>query len=464
MAAMDSLELARWQFGITTLYHFIFVPVTIGLATFCAICQTRWYRTGDEAWLRATRFWGKLLLISFALGVATGLVQEFQFGMNWSNYSRFVGDIFGAPLAMEGLAAFFVESTFLGLWIFGWGRLSKGVHLACAWAVAGSTALSAYFILAANSWMQHPVGYDMHNGRPRLTNIFDVLFNNTAVYAFVHTMLAALLTGGMVVIAISAWHLRRGTEAGVFGGSMRMAIPMVAVAAFLQFFVGHFDGILMSHQQPMKMAAADAVFDTKKGAGLSLFATGDFKSNPGGLNRNVEIPSLLSWVSTGYPRGTIEGINDLNREYRAKYGPGEYAPVVAVVYWTWRAMIACAVLMFLVGAWGWWLMRRGKLEQSRRFLAWSVPAAVLPFIASLTGWTFTEMGRQPWVVFGLLKTHVAGSPSVSTAEVLITLVGFTLLYGVLAVIAGRIFFKTARKGPVEAGKAEEPGQELALAY
>jgi cytochrome d ubiquinol oxidase subunit I len=245
---------------------------------------------------------------------------------------------------------------------------------------------------------------------------------------------------------------------------MRVALPMVAVAAFLQFFVGHFDGILMTHQQPMKMAAADAVFDTEEGAGLSLFATGDFKSHPKGLNRNVEIPNLLSWVSTGYPRGEIKGINDLNREYRAKYGPGEYAPVVAVVYWTWRAMIGSAVLMFLVGAYGWWRARRGKLEQSRRFLAWAVPAAALPFIASLTGWTFTEMGRQPWVVFGLLKTHDAGSPSVSTAEVLISLVGFTLLYGVLAAIAGRIFLKTARKGPVEAGKAEEPGQELALAY
>ena len=325
---MTSLELARWQFGITTLYHFIFVPVTIGLATFTAYCQTRWYRTGEEHWLRATRFWGKLLLISFALGVATGIVQEFQFGMNWSDYSRFVGDIFGAPLAMEGLAAFFVESTFLGLWIFGWGKLSPGVHLACAWAVAGSTALSAYFILAANSWMQHPVGYDMHAGRARLTNIFDVLFNNTAIYAFVHTMLAALLTAGMLVIAVSAWHIRRGNEgAGVFGGSIRLALPMVAIAAFLQFFVGHFDGVLMSKQQPMKMSAADAVFETKDGAGLSLFATGDFKSNPEGLNRNVQIPNLLSWISTGYPRGEIKGVNDINREYRAKYGPGEYAPV-----------------------------------------------------------------------------------------------------------------------------------------
>jgi cytochrome d ubiquinol oxidase subunit I len=462
---VNSLELARWQFGITTLYHFIFVPVTIGMTTFTAYCQTRWYRTGDEHWLRATRFWGKLMLISFALGVATGIVQEFQFGMNWSDYSRFVGDIFGAPLAMEGLAAFFVESTFLGLWIFGWGKLSKGVHLACAWAVAGSTALSAYFILAANSWMQHPVGYDMHNGRARLTNIFDVLLNSTAIYALVHTLLAALLTAAMVVIAVSAWHLRRGNDgAGVFGASLRLALPVLTVAAFLQLFVGHFDGVLMSHQQPMKMASADAVFETKDGAGLSLFAVGDFKSNPEGLRRNVEIPNLLSWISTGYPRGEIKGINDLNRRYRAKYGPGEYAPIVAVVYWTWRAMIACGLLMFLLGAYGWWRASKGTLEESSRYLKWAVPAAALPFVASLTGWTFTEMGRQPWAVFGLLKTHDAGSPSVSTAEVVITLVGFTLLYGVLAAIAGRIFVQSARKGPGDEGTAEEPGQELALAY
>jgi cytochrome d ubiquinol oxidase subunit I len=220
----------------------------------------------------------------------------------------------------------------------------------------------------------------------------------------------------------------------------------------------------MSKQQPMKMSAADAVFETKDGAGLSLFATGDFKSNPQGLNRNVQIPNLLSWISTGYPRGEIKGVNDLNREYRAKYGPGEYAPVIAVVYWTWRAMLGSAVLMFALGAYGWWLARRRRLETSRRFLRWAVPAAVLPFVASLTGWTFTEMGRQPWAVFGLLKTQDSDSPSVSTAEVLISLIGLTLLYGVLAVIAGRIFLQSARKGPAEEGTAEEPGQELALAY
>jgi cytochrome bd ubiquinol oxidase subunit I len=464
VAPVSALELARWQFGITTLYHFIFVPVTIGLAICVAFFQTRWYRTGEEHWLRSTRFWGKLMLISFALGVATGIVQEFQFGMAWSNYSRFVGDIFGAPLAMEGLAAFFVESTFLGLWIFGWGRLSKRVHLACAWLVAGSTALSAFFILAANSWMQHPVGYKLEGGKAVLTNIGSVLFNSTALYAFAHTILAALLTAGMILIAVSAWHLRRGNETQVFGGAMRLALPMVTIAAIVTVFVGHFNGILMSHQQPMKMAAADAVFETKKGAGLSLFATGDFKSNPEGLNRNVEIPQLLSWISTGYPNGEIQGINNLNRKYQHKYGPGNYTPIVGITYWTWRAMLGCAGLMLLFGAYGWWLLHRGRLKQSRRFLTIAVPAVALPFAASATGWLFTEMGRQPWAVFGLLKTNVANSPSVGAAEIWITLVGFTLLYGVLAAIAGRVFLKTVKKGPVEAGKAEEPGQELALAY
>jgi len=461
---VTALELARWQFGITTLYHFIFVPLTIGLAFCVALFQTRWHRSGEERWLRSTRFWGKLMLISFALGVATGIVQEFQFGMAWSNYSRYVGDIFGAPLAMEGLAAFFVESTFLGLWIFGWGRLSKKVHLACAWMVSGSTALSAYFILAANSWMQHPVGYRVADGKAELTNIASVLFNSTALYAFAHTMLAALLTAGMVLLGVSAWHLRRGNEVEVFGASMRLALPLVTLAAIATVFVGHFNGILMSHQQPMKMAAADAVFETKKGAGLSLFATGDFESNPEGLNRNVEIPQLLSWISTGYPNGEIKGINDLNREYRRKYGPGNYSPIVGITYWTWRAMLGCAFAMLAFAGWGWWLLRRGRLRESKWFLRLALPATALPFVASATGWMFTEMGRQPWAVFGLLKTNVANSPSVSAAEIWITLVGFTLLYGVLAAIAGRVFVKTVRKGPVEAGKAEEPAQELALAY
>jgi len=463
---MTSLELARWQFGITTLYHFIFVPLTIGLAFFTAWCQTRWYRSKDEKWLRATRLWGKLMLISFALGVATGIVQEFQFGMNWSNYSRYVGDIFGAPLEMEGLAAFFVESTFLGLWIFGWGRLSEKLHLASIWLVSASTALSAYFILVANSWMQHPVGYEMNEatGKVELTSIWAVLTNNTALYAITHTLLACLLTGGMVIVGISAWHLLRGNEKEVFGSSMKLAMPTLVVAGLLTLVVGHFNGVLMSEQQPMKMAAADAVFETESGVGLSLFATGDFTDNPEKTNRNLQVPNLLSFIMTGKPQSEVEGVNNLNAEYREKYGPGEYAPIVWVAYWSWRVMLGCGFLLALFGLIGWWLARKDRLESSRRFLKLAMPAATLPFIAAAAGWIFTEMGRQPWVVFGLLKTEDAVSPTVGTAEVVITLIGFTLLYGVLAVFAGRVFFKTAGKGPARIEEGDENEPYMGMAY
>jgi cytochrome bd ubiquinol oxidase subunit I len=465
---MTSLELARLQFGVTTLYHFIFVPVTIGMALFVAICQTAWHRTGNDAWLRATRFWGKLMLISFALGVVTGIVQEFQFGMNWSQYSRYVGDIFGAPLAMEGLAAFFVESTFLGLWLFGWGRLSARVHLATIWLVAASTVLSAYFILAANSWMQHPVGYTLNpvTKRAELDSIWAVLTNSTALMAFAHTILAALTTAGLLVVAVSAWHMLRRSEPEVFSRSMRIALPGVAIAVLLTMGVGHFQGDLLEDQQPMKMAAADAVFNTEKGAGLSLFATGDFKANPGALNRNVEIPHLLSIIATNTWDGEVKGINQINAEYRAKYGPGQYAPPVAVEYWMWRAMIGAGTLMFILALIGLFLARTGRLETSRRWLKVMVFAAALPFVANFAGWIFTEVGRQPWVVQGLLKTDIANSPSVSATEVWITLIGFTLLYGVLAVIAGRVFLRKAKAGPDPAPstEAESESDSLALAY
>ncbi len=462
---MTALELARWQFGITTLYHFIFVPLTIGLAFFTAWAQTKWYRTEDEKWKKATKFWGKLMLISFALGVATGIVQEFQFGMNWSNYSRFVGDIFGAPLAMEGLAAFFVESTFLGLWLFGWDRLSKKVHLATIWMVSASTALSAYFILAANSWMQHPVGYEIVGGKAQLTSIWAVLTNNTALYAFAHTILAAMLTGGMVIVGISAWHLLRNSHNNVFRASMRMVLPVLAISGVLIVVVGHFNAELMTEQQPMKMAAADAIFETTDNAGMSVFALGDVEGNPGELNRNIEIPGVLSLIATGSFNGTVEGINDLNAQYRQEFGPGEYAPVVAVAYWSWRVMTGIGFALALFALIALWFMRKDKLETSPRLLKSSMWVATLPFVASAAGWVFTEMGRQPWVVFGLLKTEFASSPSVGAYEVWISLIGFTLLYGVLAVIAGRIFFKVAGKGPVEETPEEEDDKlHLGLAY
>jgi cytochrome d ubiquinol oxidase subunit I len=463
---MTTLELARLQFGIVTLFHFLFVPVTIGLSLYTAVCQTLALRTGREVYRRMTAFWGKLMLISFAVGVVTGIVQEFQFGMNWSSYSRYVGDIFGAPLAMEGLAAFFVESTFIGLWIFGKGRISPRAHLGTIWAVALSTIGSAYFILAANSWMQHPVGYELDkaSGRAELTSIFDVLTNSTVLYAFPHTILGSITTAGMVVVAVSAWFLLRERETEVFSRSMRIALPAVCGAVLLTMGVGHLQGDLLEDQQPMKMAAAEALFETEDGAGMSLFATGDFSRDPGRTNRNLQIPKALSLISTLDPNGRVEGINDIEREYTQRYGPGDYVPIVAVTYWSWRAMIGAGTAMFVLALTGLWLRRRGRLPSSRRWLSLAVAGAALPFVANSAGWVFTEMGRQPWIVQGLFRTDQGVSPTVGTGEVLTTLIGFTLLYGVLAGVAGWLFVKLVKAGPKEDVPEVEGEPDLSLAY
>jgi cytochrome d ubiquinol oxidase subunit I len=459
---MQALDLARWQFAITTVYHFLFVPVSIGMAAFVAICQTAFYRTGKDVYDRMARFWGKLMLISFALGVATGIVQEFQFGMNWSGYSRYVGDIFGAPLAMEALAAFFLESTFIGLWIFGRDRLSPKLHLLTIWAVAFGTMLSAYFILAANSWMQHPVGYTINQAtdKAELTSIFKVLTNDTVLYAFPHTILGAWATAGMLVIAVSAWHLRKGRHVEVFQRSLKIAAPIVLGAVIVTSLIGHFQGVLLVKEQPMKMAAAEALFETKKPAPLSIFATGDWTPNPKRTNVDVQLPHILSILATNSWNGEVKGINDLNREYQAKYGPGEYAPVVGVTYWSFRAMIGAATALIGLMAFLLLMVRRGRLMASRRLLWLLVPAAALPFVANSAGWIFTEMGRQPWVVQGLLKTSDAVSPTVNATSVFLSMLGFTLLYGVLAVIGFKLFARTAASGPeppaVEAGALPEP--------
>ena len=464
---MEALELARWQFAITTVYHFFFVPVSIGLSAFVACCQTAHVRTGKPVYDRMARFWGKLLLIVFALGVATGIVQEFQFGMNWSSYSRYVGDIFGAPLAIEGLAAFFVESTFLGLWIFGRDRLSPRVHLACIWMVALGTLLSAYFILAANSWMQHPVGYeiDTASGRAELTSIWELLTNSTALLAFPHTILAAWATAGMVVVGVCAWHVRRrGPDAEVFGRFLRVALGIVLGATILTSVTGHFQAELLMDQQPMKMAAAEALFETQDHAPLSLFATADLTPNPQRTNVDIQAGGLLSLLSTGSTSGVVRGINDLNGEYRERYGPGEYAPIVAVTYWSFRAMIGSGIALIILCALGLWRLRGERMMRRRRLLWLMLPAVALPFIANSAGWIFTEMGRQPWIVQGLLKTSDAVSPTVDSLSVWLSMLGFTVLYGVLAVVGLRLFARTVRKGPDGdgAGPAATPEPDLVL--
>jgi cytochrome d ubiquinol oxidase subunit I len=466
---MSSLDLARWQFGIVTVYHYLFVPLTIGLSVLVALMQTRWHRTGDERWLRMTKFWGKLFLINFALGVVTGIVQEFQFGMNWSDYSRYVGDVFGAPLAMEGLLAFFLESTFLGLWIFGWDRLPKRVHLACIWIAAFGVNLSAYFILAANSWMQHPVGYviNTENGRAELTSIWAVLTNSTLLAAYPHTIAGGFLVAGTFVGAISVWSMRKGANRDAFRATARLGFATAVVATVVVSASGHVTAQIMTEQQPMKMAAAEALWDTESSAGFSVFAVGDIRN--GRNHVNLQIPRGLSLLSTNSLDGEVKGINDLQREYEQTYGPGNYKPVVGIAYWSFRLMIGFGLLAGMVAvAWLWWT-RRGRTPTSRwKYVVGSWSLGLL-FAANAMGWVFTEMGRQPWTVFGVLSTADSDSPTVAAWQVASSLGTYTVVYAVLAVVEVRLIVQYVRAGlPEVAAPSDTDDRDrerpLAFAY
>ncbi len=463
---VTALDLARLQFATTTIFHFLFVPLSIGLAFYVAVCQTLHYRTGKEIYARQVNFFGKLMLISFAVGVVTGIIQEFQFGMNWSEYSRFVGDIFGAPLAMEALIAFFLESTFIGFWIFAKGRVSPRTHLVSIWLVSIGTALSAFFIIAANSWMQHPVGYKMVNGKPRLDSIWAVVTNNTALAAYVHVLMASAITVGLVVIGVSAWQMKRGHEVALFASALKIALPIACVGVIGGFLAGDQLALLLVKQQPMKMSAAEALFETEGPAAFSLFATGDFTRDPGSTNRNLKIPHMLSVLATRTWDGKVVGINELERRDIAKYGPGEYVPYVAVIYWSFRVMVYTWGLMALLALIGIVLWRRGKLETSRRFQTFAIWMAVTPFIVNTAGWVMTEVGRQPWIVQGLLQTKDANSPLVSAAQVAGTLIGFTLVFTALGGVALWIFLKYVRKGAPEpdATPRADNAPDLTLAY
>ncbi|WP_433380204.1 cytochrome ubiquinol oxidase subunit I [Streptosporangium sp. CA-115845] len=461
---MDVLDLSRWQFGITTVYHFLFVPLTIGLSVLVAGFQTAWHRTGNPTYLRMTKFWGRLFLINFAMGVVTGIVQEFQFGMNWSDYSRFVGDVFGAPLAMEGLMAFFLESTFLGLWIFGWGRLSPRVHLATIWIAAIGTNLSAYFILAANSWMQHPVGYRLNpqTGRAELTDIWAVLTNSTTLVTFPHVLFGAFIAAGAFVAGVSAWQLLKKRHVELFRISARVAMAVTLVASIGVALSGHWQAQIMTEQQPMKMAAAEALWEDETSAGFSIFAVGDVEN--GRNHINLQIPYGLSLLSTNTLDGAVEGINDIQARYESIYGPGDYRPVVGLAYWSFRLMIGFGMLAALLALAGLWLTRRRRLPANPWFHRIAIAGIALPFLANSLGWIFTEMGRQPWTVFGLMRTAAAVSPGVDITEVAITLVGFTLLYAVLAGIEVRLLLKFIRLGPED--ETEKPSEDTtpALSY
>jgi cytochrome d ubiquinol oxidase subunit I len=460
--AASTVDLARAQFATTSIYHFLFVPLTLGLAPLVAIMQTTWYRTGVDAWLRLTRFFGTLLLINFAIGVATGLVQEFQFGMNWSVYSKFVGGVFGAPLAIEGLAAFMLEATFLGLWIFGWDRLSPRLHLATIWVVALGTWLSAYFILVANSWMQHPVGYKMVDGEAQLTDVWALLSNEFALRAYLHVLLVGLTTGSIVMLGISCWHLLRGRNVDLFRRAAALALIVAVPATLINLTVGNRFGEAVTSAQSMKIASAEALWNTQDPAGFSAFQIGGFSPQDPDPSFSITIPRLLSYMATGSFNGKVQGINQLQAQEQKQYGKGNYIPNVEVVYWSIRVMAYLGVLMFLVAAVGAWLYRKRKLESARWFLWTAVVAISFPFIAATSGWVLTEVGRQPWIVQGLLKTSQANSPSVSSATIGASLGVFVVLYVVLGVVDFVLMRRYARLDPP--ALRQETAGEPALGY
>jgi cytochrome bd ubiquinol oxidase subunit I len=462
--AVSTVDLARVQFATTSLYHFLFVPLTLGLAPLVATMQTLWYRSGEEAWLRLARFFGTLMLINFAIGVATGLVQEFQFGMNWSIYSKFVGDVFGAPLAIEGLAAFFLESTFLGLWIFGWDRLSKRVHLATIWVFALGTWLSALFIIVANSWMQRPVGSDVVDGRAELTNVWELLTNRFAVWAYIHVLLVGLTTAAVVIFGIACWHLVRGRNQELFRRAAKLALIVGVPISLVNLGVGSHLGVVITDYQPMKIAATEAQWDTCQPCSFSLFQIGGFSEDDQTPTFSIQIPHLLSLLATDSWDGEVQGMNPLQASEESQYGSGDYVPPVRTTYWSMRIMAYVGSLVFLVLAVCAFFYRRGTLE-SKRWLLWSgVVTIPLPYIAALAGWVLSEVGRQPWIVQGLLKTADANSPSVSTTTVAFSLGIFAALYGALAVVDVVLMRRYARVDPPELGGEGDEFSLPAMSY
>jgi len=450
--ASTTVDLARVQFATTTLYHFLFVPLTLGLGPLVAIMQTLWLRSKDERWLRLTHFFGTLFLINFAIGVATGLVQEFEFGMNWAVYAKFVGNVFGAPLAVEGLAAFFLESTFLGLWIFGWNRLPPKLHLATLWTAVVGTWLSAYFILVANSWMQHPVGYKIVHGEAQLTSVWALLSNGFALRAYVHTILAGVIFGSIVMLGICCWHFLRGQDVQLFGLAVKLALIVAIPATLLQLIVGNRFGEAVTSAQSMKIAASEAQWNTCQPCSFSLFQIGGFTEQDQTPSFSITVPRLLSYLATGSFDGTVQGLNQLQAQEQKKYGPGNYMPNIRVIYWSMRVMAGMGGLMFVVAALGGWLYRRGKLERARWFQRSAILAISFPYIAASAGWILTEMGRQPWIVQGLLLTSRANSPNVSTAWLGISLGVFISLYLVLGIVDFVLMRRYARPGRPESSE------------
>jgi cytochrome d ubiquinol oxidase subunit I len=440
---MDVLDLTRLQFAVVTIYHYFFVPLSISLAGTAAGLQIAWLRTGKESYLQLTKLVGKLLIVTFAVGVVTGLVQEFQFGMGWSAFARFYGDVFGPTLAIEGMLAFFLEATFLALWYFGWDRLPRKLHAATIMIVAAGTVMSAFIILAANSFMQNPVAYSLDpvTGRAHLDDFGALLLNKVNLAAFPHTLAGALMAGGALLLAVGVWRSRAGGEAA-YRTLARLGAWLTLVGGALTAVTGDHLGKVITEVQPMKMAAAEALYATTTGAPFSLFAIGD--PDGGKPFFNLEVPYLLSILAKGSPGDTVQGIDDLQAQYAAAYGPGSYIPMIPVAFWSFRLMIGIGMLAALVAAVYLWTSRKGR-EPHRLLLHWLPLIPLLPAAANTFGWIFTETARQPWLAFGISKVADGISPGLTRGEVIASLIGFTVVYGIVAVVWLRLIRHLSRQ-------------------
>ncbi|WP_370890692.1 cytochrome ubiquinol oxidase subunit I [Janibacter sp. GXQ6167] len=493
---MDALDLARWQFAITTVYHFLFVPITIGMSAIVAWYHTQWVRNRNPEDLRLAKWFGKLFVINFALGLVTGIVQEFQFGMNWSSYSRFVGDIFGAPLAFEALLAFFLESTFLGLWIFGWGRIPEKLHAATMWIVHIGTVLSAYFILAANSFMQHPVGYKFNpeTGRAEMADFMAVLFNKVQLVTFPHVVTAAYMTGGAVVMGVALYKMRKLAVSGEKGEGVsrdlamyrkgtRLGAIVTLVAALGVIISGDIQGKIMTDVQPMKMAAAEGLYETTSSAPFSVLTIGALDGSS--ATPIIEVPGLLSFLGTGSFSGEVKGINELKEtlpkqlsDQARAAGMTEaqieeyvtpaagYVPNIPLSYWSFRFMMGLGFIAMAFAAAVLWATRKGQYVTKKGWFWIAVLMPLLPVFANSWGWIFTEIGRQPWLVYGLQTTQSGVSQVVSASNVWISMIVFTLLYGALAVVEVKLFLAYTKKGaePFEEPEPVEADDELQFSY
>jgi cytochrome bd ubiquinol oxidase subunit I len=451
---MDVLVLSRWQFAITTIYHFFLVPLTLGLSILVAIFESRYVATGDETYKAMAKFWGKVFLINFAAGVVTGIVQEFHFGMNWSGYARFMGDIFGAPLAIEALLAFYLESTFIGLWVFGWGKLSKRLHLAAAWLVAIASNLSALWILIANSFMQNPVGYAIENGRAVMTDFWALVTNPNLPYQFLHVLSAGITTAGFIVLGFSAWHLLKNSSGALplFQKSFRWAAVYALVGAAMVGVVGDAHGKYLARHQPMKISTTEAVWETESPADFIFVASVNEENQENKFE--IRIPKALSFLLYNKFEGEVKGLKDLQAEAVAKYGPGDYIPPVTMAFWSFRIMVGVGLLMILLSFLAIIRPKVKFLNKKPLLLQLLLPAMVLPYIATTSGWILTEEARQPWIVYGLQKVQDAVSPNLTAGTVLFSLILFILLLGALVAVTGWLMVKagTAEPRSEEAGK------------